>query len=164
MASTKTVNTVASRKAKSLNVRQIEQLQKQLEQKLSQYKRDNGEEYPLELVEKTENKEAYDYVNPQHYVQEDGRQTWEHMWDDKGAIVTAIFCDTNSYKYNDRIGKKPNEDATREKAKIDWYDGKFTELLEFVNENSEAEFKNLAKYLSEELGFEIEVRKKNIWS
>lgn len=26
-------------------------------------------------------KENYDYINPSHYLQDDGRQTWERMLD-----------------------------------------------------------------------------------
>lgn len=160
MASTKKINTAASQQSKDLTVAQIEQLKQQLVQKLEQYKKQNGEEYGVAITEK----KTYDYVNPQHYVQDDGKQTWEHMVDDKGNIVTAIFCDTNSYKYRDRKGRKPNEDEAREQAKIDWYDTKFVELKEVIKGDSEAEFKKLSKYLSDELGTEIVVRRANVWS
>ena len=75
-------------------------------------------------------KEDYDYINPQHYVQDDGRQTWEHMVDEFGLYETAIFCKINAYKYNDRIGKKPNEDVEREQKKIDLYEAKAHELFD----------------------------------
>lgn len=74
-------------------------------------------------------KQNYDYINPQHYVQEDGRQTWEHMVDEFGVYETAIFCKLNAYKYNDRKGKKPNEEIEREQKKIDWYEAKAKELF-----------------------------------
>ena len=70
----------------------------------------------------------YDYVNPQHYVQADGKQTWERMIDIYGVEKTAIFCELNAFKYKDRMGKKPNEGVDREQGKIDWYEAKAKEL------------------------------------
>lgn len=166
MASTKRVNLSVSQQSKDLTIAQIEQLKEQLVEKLQQYKNQNGKEYGLVILKvqsEDVKKDDYDYVNPQHYVQDDGKQTWEHMVDDKGSIVTGIFCDTNSYKYSDRKGKKPNEDEKREQSKIDWYDAKFDDLKKVVKENSDLEFKKLSKYLSEKFEIDIVVRKTNIW-
>jgi len=73
-------------------------------------------------------KPDYDYVNPQHYVQEDGKQTWERMVDIWGKRATALWCEMTAFKYKERIGKKPNENIEREKSKIEWYENKSKEL------------------------------------
>jgi hypothetical protein len=107
----------------------LETLAKQFKTNAELYEKQNGKPYPVQLKENSD----YDYVNPQHYVQEDGRQTWEHMVDEFGLYETAVFCKLNAYKYADRIGKKPNEDVEREQAKIDWYLSKADELFD-INE------------------------------
>jgi len=73
-------------------------------------------------------KEDYDYINPQHYVQADGRQTWERMVDIWGLEKVALWCEMTAFKYKDRMGKKPNEDETREQQKMQWYLDKAAEL------------------------------------
>jgi len=129
MARSGKVNLATDPKKKDLVVRQIEQLKEQLEQKLKQFANNNGQPYPLILVEDVENqKKEYDFVNPQHYVQNDGRQTWEHMVDKWGEEKTALWCEMTAYKYQDRIGKKPGEDIEREQNKIKWYEEKADEL------------------------------------
>ena len=77
-------------------------------------------------------KQDYDYINPKHYVQDDGPQTWEHMVDKFGLEETAIFCKLNAYKYSDRRGKKPGESVDRENGKIKWYEDKAAELYSKV--------------------------------
>ena len=81
-------------------------------------------------------KELYDYVNPQHYVQDDGRQTWERMLDHWTINEVALWCEMTVFKYEDRKGKKPNEDVEREQAKIDWYKNKAKELRKIITKNS----------------------------
>ena len=78
----------------------------------------------------------YDYINPSHYIQDDGRQTWEHMVDKFGLEETAIFCKLNAYKYADRRGKKPGENTEREDKKIEWYEEKAKELYKLIKENN----------------------------
>ena len=129
MASTKKIKTVISNDEKSKVDEQVKHLIVQLEQKLDQYNRYHGQQYPIQLKEIDE----YDYINPSHYVQGDGRQTWEHMIDEFGEFETAVFCKLNAYKYADRIGKKPNEDVEREKKKIQWYEDKAIELFQRVD-------------------------------
>jgi hypothetical protein len=128
MASTKKVRTVVSEGEKTLLDKQLDQLVEQLKQRLDQYERIHGKPHSVSLKEGND----YDYINPAHYVQEDGRQTWEHMVDEFGEYETAIFCKLNAYKYADRMGKKPNEDVDREKKKIQWYEDKARELFEKV--------------------------------
>ena len=128
MSNTKRVKTEITDQQKSLLDAQLDQGIAQLKQRLDQYEKMHGKPYPTQLKEGDD----YDYVNPQHYVQDDGRQTWEHMVDDFGAYETAVFCKLNAYKYQDRIGKKPNEDVEREQKKIDWYEAKAAELFELI--------------------------------
>lgn len=131
MASTKKIKTVVSDDEKSKLDVQLTQLLGQVEQRLEQYEKYHGKPYHVQLKEGSD----YDYINPSHYVQEDGRQTWEHMVDEFGKYETAIFCKLNAYKYADRIGKKPNEDVEREQKKIDWYNNKAAELFEMIDED-----------------------------
>lgn len=71
----------------------------------------------------------YDYINPQHYVADDGRQTWERMVDKWGLEATALWCEMTAFKYTDtRMGNKPNEDVVREQKKVKWYLEKAKEL------------------------------------
>lgn len=128
MADTKKIKTVVSDEKKNLLDKQLEQLTTQFKQRLDQYERIHNKPYPIQLKEGND----YDYINPSHYVQEDGRQTWEHMVDEFGEYETAIFCKLNAYKYADRMGKKPNEDIEREKKKIQWYKDKAAELFEII--------------------------------
>src|SRR5690606_35874872 len=102
-----------------------------------------GKPYPMEL-KKTDD---YDYINPQHYVQDDGRQTWEHMVDEFGLEETAIFCKLNAYKYSDRRGRKPGEDTEREDKKIKWYMEKAAELYALSDAKKIDELTELAKKL-----------------
>jgi hypothetical protein len=134
MASTKRTNVVADRKAKTVLVNQIEHLEKQLEQRLNQYKRQNNEEFPIKLerIDNETKDENYDYIRPAHYVQEDGRETWERMLDMWSKEEVALWCEMTVFKYQDRIGKKPNEDVKREQGKIDWYTNKAKELREEI--------------------------------
>lgn len=76
----------------------------------------------------------YDYINPQHYVQDDGKQTWERMVEKYGVYKTAIFCELNAFKYQDRRGKKPNEEVEREDKKIKWYEDKAADLYELLDD------------------------------
>jgi hypothetical protein len=128
MANTKKIRTEITDAEKTKLDQQLKQLVEQLSQRLDQYEKINGKPYHTTLKEGVD----YDYVNPQHYVQEDGRQTWEHMIDEFGEYETAIFCKLNAYKYTDRMGKKPNEDIEREKKKIQWYEDKARELFERI--------------------------------
>lgn len=81
------------------------------------------------------NQEEYDYINPKHYVGEDGRQTWERMIDKWGVEKTALWCEMTAFKYEDcRIkNQKPGEDRNREEAKIKWYKDKAAELYVYSN-------------------------------
>ena len=132
MASTKRINTSVGQKQRDLTVAQIENLNKQLQQKLDQYTRENnGSKYGIIILE-GESAEPetlqYDYVRPSHYVQEDGRETWERMLDIWTKEEVALWCEMTVFKYQDRIGKKPNENIEIENAKIDWYKKKAKEL------------------------------------
>lgn len=104
---------------------QLDTLIEQVKVILNDYQEVVGKPYPIELKQT----DGYDYINPQHYVQDDGRQTWEHMVDKFGLEETAIFCKLNAYKYSDRRGRKPGEDTEREDKKIKWYTEKATELF-----------------------------------
>ena len=129
MASTRRVNVALDQRQLTRN---IQVLQAQLQDNLNKYQAAFGE-YPLKLVNPVdEEKKKYDFINPQHYVQEDGRQTWEHMVDKWGEEKTALWCEMTAYKYKDRIGRKPGEDIEREQNKIKWYEEKAEYLRELA--------------------------------
>lgn len=130
MSNTKRIKTEVTDQEKNLLDAQLEQGIRQLKQRLEQYEKVHGKPYSTQLKEGID----YDYINPSHYVQDDGRQTWERMVDEFGLEETAIFCKLNAYKYQDRFGKKPNEDTEREQKKIDWYEKKAAELYELLEE------------------------------
>ena len=56
------------------------------------------------------------------------------MLENFGIEKTAIFCELNAYKYNDRMGKKPGEDIEREQGKVKWYKDKAVELYNKLDE------------------------------
>jgi len=110
-----------------------------IENDINTYEKQSGKDFPLEFKEKS--KDSYDYVNPDHYKQDDGKQTWERMIDEFGVEATAVFCELNAYKYRDRMGKKPNEDVQREQSKAEWYEAKAKELREQLrDENKSSNF------------------------
>lgn len=139
MANTKRTNMAISQKSKDLVVAQIQNLQKQLEQKLEQYKNQNGTDYSLTIIEEKP-VDNYDYVRPSHYVQDDGRETWERMLDMWSKEEVALWMEMTVFKYQDRIGKKPNEDIEREQNKIDWYNDKAKELREEIAKENKSFF------------------------
>ena len=133
MTSTKKAKIAPTDREKNQISGTLETLVKQFRTNAELYEKQNGEPYPIQLKEGSD----YDFINPQHYVQDDGRQTWEHMVEDFGLYETAVFCKLNAYKYADRIGKKPNEDVEREQKKIDWYNAKAAELFALDDEKKE---------------------------
>lgn len=102
-----------------------------IESDIAIYEKQSGEKFPLKFTDRKDIN--YDYINPQHYVQEDGKQTWERMVDKYGLEATAIFCELNAYKYKERMGKKPNEELKREMNKAEWYEKKAKELRNKIN-------------------------------
>lgn len=75
----------------------------------------------------------YDFIRPDHYKKEDGRETINLMVEQFGIEEVAIFCKLNAFKYADRKGKKPGEDEEREEAKRFWYEAKAKELYSKIN-------------------------------
>lgn len=132
MASTKKMNVKYSERDLNSLYLGIMNKKQYIEKDIKTYEEQSGKEFPLEFKEKSTN--TYDYVNPDHYKQDDGKQTWERMVDKFGMEETAIFCELNAYKYRERMGKKPNEDVERENAKAEWYEEKAKELREKIRD------------------------------
>jgi hypothetical protein len=133
MTSTKRAKLEVTDNQKNVLNAQLEQLTTQFKQRLEQYEKQTGTPYPVQLKESSD----YDYINPQHYVSDDGRQTWERMVDKWGLQATALWCEMTVFKYTDtRIGKKPNEDTEREQKKIEWYLAKAAELYELAEQET----------------------------
>jgi len=136
MASTRRPNLAVDPKQLT---RQIEIQRETLQNSLNQYNQKFGD-YPLKLINPVEEikltEKKYEYVeSPEHYIQDDGRQTWEHMVDKWGEEKTALWCEMTAYKYKDRIGRKPGEDVEREQGKIDWYENRAKELRAIAKKN-----------------------------
>jgi hypothetical protein len=108
--------------------REIQVRQGQLQESLDKFQNHFGS-YPIKIVN---TEQEYDFINPKHYVQEDGKQTWERMVEKWGEEKTALWCEMTAFKYQDRIGKKPGEDIEREQNKIKWYEEKAEELRELA--------------------------------
>ena len=72
----------------------------------------------------------YDYVNPSHYKDEDGKETWQKMLEIWGPEKFIAHCEMCAFKYKQRLGKKPNEPKERDLAKIKWYEDKAKEIKE----------------------------------
>lgn len=70
----------------------------------------------------------YDFINPIHYDEDDGRETYEHMIDIWGKEKVAIWCEMTAFKYKKRMGKKPTENLERELNKMEWYVDKAKEI------------------------------------
>jgi hypothetical protein len=102
----------------------IDYLVEKLKTEIIKYEDKYGETVNLKI----QNVDNYDYINPLHYVQDDGRQTWERMLDIWTPEQVALWCEMTVFKYEDRAGKKPNEDIEREAKKIQWYKDKAKEL------------------------------------
>lgn len=129
MASTKRMNVkFTERDIQSLYFGIMNQ-KKKIDGDIAMYEKQSGKAFPLEFSNKKTD-QSYDYVNPEHYKQDDGKQTWERMVDEFGLEATATFCELNAYKYRERMGKKPNEDIEREESKAKWYEDKALELRE----------------------------------
>ena len=69
-----------------------------------------------------------DYVNPDHYKTESGKQVWELMIERFGVDAFLNFCDLNVFKYKHRAGKKQTEDADYDESKAFWYASKAREI------------------------------------
>lgn len=139
MASTKKINTKLNESGiKSLYIGILSD-KENIENRIAEYEKQSNKKFPYKFSKVDD----YDYVNPQHYVQEDGRQTWERMVDKFGLEKTAIFCELNAYKYKERIGKKPNESTEREQKKIDWYERKAEELYLMLEEEKKKKNKGI---------------------
>ena len=133
MASTKKTPVKLTEKSINSLYIGIMSLKQQFENKIEYYEKQSGKKFPFKI---SENKDDYDFINPNHYVQNDGRQTWEHMVDEFGKEKTAIFCELNAYKYKDRMGKKPGENIEREQGKVEWYQDKANELYQEVKKEN----------------------------
>lgn len=69
-----------------------------------------------------------DYVNPEHYRTESGKQVWELMIENFGVGAFFNFCVLNVFKYEQRAGKKTTEDSAYDLAKAKWYRDKANEI------------------------------------
>jgi hypothetical protein len=98
-----------------------------ISEQVSTYKIECGW-FPKELFEEVEQEktpyiltsETYDFINPNHYKQGD-KETWEKMLEIWGKEAFIIYCQMNSYKYMQRLGKKPDNPIEQDLKKAKWY-------------------------------------------
>ena len=59
--------------------------------------------------------------NAAHYNTErvNSIRVWEKAY---GTLAVMYFCELNSKKYRDRMGKKPGQSIERELKKAEWYE------------------------------------------
>lgn len=73
------------------------------------------------------NKDEYDYINPKHY-QLAGKETFDMMVNIWGKQAVIAHCEMCAFKYQMRLGKKPEQPIERDQKKIEWYENKIKEL------------------------------------
>ena len=72
-------------------------------------------------------KEAYDYINPNHYKQS-SKEVIEMMEDVWGTEKLIAHCEMCAFKYRMRLGSKPEQPVERDLEKAKWYEAKALEL------------------------------------
>lgn len=105
-------------------------------EELDGIKPDSNEEVTSETPELSK----YDFINPVHYDEDDGRETYEHMIDKWGKEAVALWCEMTAFKYKRRMGKKPTEDMERELNKMEWYVKKAKEIRLSIKRDQDKDY------------------------
>lgn len=84
-------------------------------------------EVSLVTMNKSENKESIDHINPAHYKKFSYEviEMMEAIW---GKEHTAIHCEMCAFKYRLRMGEKPDQPIESDLGKVKWYLDKAAEL------------------------------------
>lgn len=74
-------------------------------------------------------KPNYEFINhPEHYQKQSRKECIDEMIELFGISETALWCNMTAYKYQYRMGSKPNNTTEQDSQKADWYLRKAKEL------------------------------------
>jgi hypothetical protein len=81
----------------------------------------------LDKINNLDQKEEYDFVNPEHYKQGSMEviDMMKLLW---GTEALILHCEMTAFKYRMRAGTKPDQPIERELEKARWYDEKAKKL------------------------------------
>ena len=96
----------------------------------TEYFRTMSKEKITEKLDKLNNldqKENYDFVNPEHYKQGSMEviDMMKLLW---GTEALILHCEMTAFKYRMRAGRKPDQSIERDLEKARWYDDKAKKL------------------------------------
>ena len=81
----------------------------------------------LDKLNNLDQKENYDFVNPEHYKQGSMEviDMMKLLW---GTEALILHCEMTAFKYRMRAGRKPDQPIERDLEKARWYDEKAKKL------------------------------------
>ena len=81
----------------------------------------------LDKLNNLDQKENYDFVNPEHYKQGSMEviDMMKLLW---GTEALILHCEMTAFKYRMRAGRKPEQPIERDLEKARWYDDKAKKL------------------------------------
>ena len=81
----------------------------------------------LDKLNNLDQKENYDFVNPEHYKQGSMEviDMMKLLW---GTEALILHCEMTAFKYRMRAGRKPDQSIERDLEKARWYDDKAKKL------------------------------------
>lgn len=81
----------------------------------------------LDKLNNLDQKEEYDFVNPEHYKQGSMEviDMMKLLW---GTEALILHCEMTAFKYRMRAGRKPDQPIERDLEKARWYDDKAKKL------------------------------------
>ena len=81
----------------------------------------------LDKINNLDQKENYDFVNPEHYKQGSMEviDMMKLLW---GTEALILHCEMTAFKYRMRAGRKPDQPIERDLEKARWYDDKAKKL------------------------------------
>ena len=74
----------------------------------------------LDKINNLDQKEEYDFVNPEHYKQGSMEviDMMKLLW---GTEALILHCEMSEFKYRMRLGRKPDQPTDRDLQKALWY-------------------------------------------
>ena len=83
----------------------------------------------LDKINNLDQKEEYDFVNPEHYKQGSMEviDMMKLLW---GTEALILHCEMTEFKYRMRLGRKPDQPTDRDLQKALWYQEKAKKLRE----------------------------------
>ena len=74
----------------------------------------------LDKLNNLDQKEEYDFVNPEHYKRGSMEviDMMKLLW---GTEALILHCEMSEFKYRMRLGRKPDQPTDRDLQKANWY-------------------------------------------